>query len=147
MNNIAVKDLFEYTHEMNAQFIDLSEKCDVDRANELMDHVLNAMQIWLDRIHSKPMSIKPWHSRKNAEERRQDNTRLCHQFEEVLELNSRQIEYSNTRGQTFDNSLRDILYHVVNHSTHHRSQIGSIARAQGIDVPPSDFIFYKRKKA
>jgi uncharacterized damage-inducible protein DinB len=55
------------------------------------------------------------------------------------------IAYKNTRGESFENSVRDILFHINNHSTHHRAQIAARIREAGITPPTSDYIFYRRK--
>jgi uncharacterized damage-inducible protein DinB len=56
------------------------------------------------------------------------------------------VTYTNLKGQTFSNSIRDILFHVINHSTYHRGQIASELKQCGIDPIVSDFIFYSRKE-
>src|SRR5690606_21461687 len=57
---------------------------------------------------------------------------------------SAQLQYVNTKGIAFTNTVRDILFHIINHSTHHRAQVARALRQDGIAPPPSDYIFYKR---
>lgn len=54
------------------------------------------------------------------------------------------IHYTNTREQVFNNSIRDILFHIINHSTYHRGQIATEFRQNGLDPLVTDFIVYKR---
>lgn len=54
------------------------------------------------------------------------------------------IFYKNSKGNQFNNSIQQILFHVVNHFTHHRGQIISDLRQNGIDPIITDYIFYKR---
>jgi uncharacterized damage-inducible protein DinB len=54
------------------------------------------------------------------------------------------IHYQNSKGDKYQNTIRDILLHIINHSTHHRAQIAFILRQQGNPPPISDYIFYKR---
>ncbi|TNF76236.1 MAG: damage-inducible protein DinB, partial [Bacteroidetes bacterium] len=56
----------------------------------------------------------------------------------------RRIIYENTEGRSFSNTLQDILFHIVNHSTHHRGQITMDFRKNGMDPPLLDYILYKR---
>jgi uncharacterized damage-inducible protein DinB len=56
------------------------------------------------------------------------------------------IRYTNTKGQTFENSVRDILFHVANHTTHHRGQIVAAVRQVGGEPFASDFILFAREK-
>ena len=57
------------------------------------------------------------------------------------------ITYKTTEGVVHSNRLADLLTHVANHGTHHRSQIALLLREEGIAPPASDFIFYLRAKA
>ena len=54
------------------------------------------------------------------------------------------VHYTNTNGQAFDNSVRDILFNVINHSTYHRGQIAREFREYGPEPLVTDYIFYKR---
>ncbi|MGN6802128.1 MAG: DinB family protein [Ginsengibacter sp.] len=54
------------------------------------------------------------------------------------------IHYANTKGEAFNNSVRDILFHIINHSTYHRGQIAASFRVQGLEPLVSDYVFYKR---
>ena len=60
------------------------------------------------------------------------------------DLNS-PIHYRNTKGKEFSNSVDDILYHIINHSTYHRGQLMSELKSQGVMPISTDFIFFKRK--
>ena len=55
------------------------------------------------------------------------------------------ISYKNTQGEEFGNLIRDILFHIINHSTHHKGQIVSDFRQMGIPPLVTDYIFYKRQ--
>ena len=140
-------DLFEYTREMNDLFIDLAEACSSEKAGRLMNHIINAQQIWLDRMQSREMSLGPWFLRENTEALKDDNRRLFLEYSNLLNDFAEITGYSNTKGRSFQNRTSDILYHVVNHATHHRAQIAIMARGEGLEVPPSDYIFYKRKSS
>jgi uncharacterized damage-inducible protein DinB len=54
------------------------------------------------------------------------------------------IKYEDSEGKHFTRSLQDILFHIINHSTHHRGQILMDFRANGIEPPKQDYIYYKR---
>ncbi len=67
-----------------------------------------------------------------------------HSMEQVPDDLNKRVEYENSEGRTFANDVKDILFHVVNHSTHHRGQIMMDLRVSGIAPEPLDYIFYKR---
>jgi uncharacterized damage-inducible protein DinB len=54
------------------------------------------------------------------------------------------ITYKTFKGDGYTNTIQDILFHVSNHSTHHRGQIISDFRQSGIEPIVTDYIFYKR---
>lgn len=57
---------------------------------------------------------------------------------------AQQVEYTDTRGQPYATQLGDILLHVVNHATEHRSQMTPVLFALNVPTPPLDYIFFTR---
>ena len=54
--------------------------------------------------------------------------------------------FENIQLETEDYTPSEVVIHVVNHSTHHRGQIITMARALGVENPPrTDFIYYLKK--
>jgi uncharacterized damage-inducible protein DinB len=58
----------------------------------------------------------------------------------------RTVSYTNTRGETYTNTLAEIWGHVVNHATHHRGQCVARIRALGMVPVPTDLIVFLRNK-
>jgi uncharacterized damage-inducible protein DinB len=56
---------------------------------------------------------------------------------------SRVIDYSNTQGNDFSLPLVDILQHVVNHATEHRSQLTPILFHMGLPTKPLDYVYFR----
>lgn len=54
------------------------------------------------------------------------------------------IGYKTSKGDAFQNTVKDILFHIINHSTYHRGQIAANCKEYGIEPLMSDYIFYKR---
>ena len=50
--------------------------------------------------------------------------------------------YSNTRGETYTNNRRNILLHVINHSTDHRAQILAMMHSMGARTVEQDLIHF-----
>lgn len=146
--NTIFKELFEYSHHFNQAiaitFTSESEKTS-QKANVLYCHVLNAHQIWNNRI----MPIQPLHGvwdlypiEKRAEI---DAENYSHTLKILNQINLLdRISYANSKGQKFENSIQDILFHIINHSTYHRGQIATEFRNSGIEPINTDYIFYKR---
>ncbi len=142
------KELFEYSNHYNQKLIDLlssnSEKI-TDKSISLMNHIVNAHQIWNSRISGdEPFDvwiIHSFHDLKNIDILNYTKTLHIIDTKEFSEV----IKYTNSKGETFTNSVKDILFHVVNHSTYHRAQIATECKSAGIAPLVTDYIFLKRE--
>ncbi|UZT98552.1 damage-inducible protein DinB [Chryseobacterium fluminis] len=140
-------DLFEYTFHFNNEMIriisDNLPKAD-EKTVRLINHILNAQQIWNARILGEKTfevwQINPFDS---LEEINQQNFKNSIQIIENYDPDQRR-EYHNSKGTAFENSIFEMLFQAVNHSTYHRGQINSLLRQNGIEPVVTDYIFYKR---
>jgi uncharacterized damage-inducible protein DinB len=116
-----------------------------DRIHVLMAHILNAHLIWLERIKKSPNSIGPF-APQTLEVLLPLNDQNTVATVEVLKSKSLEdrIDYVNSQGQKFENSIHEILIHLFNHSTYHRGQINQLLVAEGHKAMVSDYIFYNR---
>jgi len=140
-------DLFEYTHHFNKQMIQyISEnRSAVDgKTISLINHTLNAQQIWNSRILGEKTfevwQISPF---ENLDEINDRNHAKSIEILNHYDLDKR-IEYQNSKGTTFENSIFEMLFHAINHSTYHRGQINSLLKQNGLTPILTDYIFYKR---
>lgn len=115
------------------------------KALRLLNHTLNAHEIWNTRIFQKTPAVGVWDIRP-FETLESVNTNNFWQTADILdgyEFNNI-VTYTNSRGETFANTVQDILFHIINHSTYHRGQIATDCKVHGITPLMSDYIFYKR---
>ena len=54
------------------------------------------------------------------------------------------ISYKNSKGESFESRIEDVLTHVVFHAAYHRGQIASDLRAAGAEPAYTDFIHAAR---
>lgn len=59
---------------------------------------------------------------------------------------ARPVAYVNSAGESFNNTVSDIVAQMVLHGVHHRGQIAASLRANGVDPPALDYIRYVRGK-
>lgn len=143
-----LQDLFMYHDEANRRYIHVLNETDFENedAERLFSHLLNAHHIWVSRIYGEGPKYGIWEIQKKDfyQTLHDQNQDLTFKILEELALDL-DIYYKNSRGESFNNSVRDILLHIVNHATYHRGQIARLLRADDVDPPNSDYIFYKRQ--
>jgi uncharacterized damage-inducible protein DinB len=142
-----LKELFDYNLHCNRELITLfknNESQVSENSLKLFSHILNAHQIINHRILGEELTCAVWEIRplENLEEINQNNHDKTLQLLKT-EDPERIIEYKTSKGFALSNSVRDMIFHVVNHSTYHRAQIASDVKQSGIVPLPTDFIFYK----
>jgi len=147
----SAKHLLHQLNDYNVQVnLDMIKHLELSAsANErialLMSHIVNAHQIWLERMSGESMSVKVFDVSAYdvlAEQVQKNYMRT----KEVIELRNldETIQYVNTKRQRFSNSISEMFLHLFNHSTYHRGQINQLLVQEGKAAMVSDFIVYKR---
>ncbi len=140
-------DLFDYTYHLNKKMIAvISENISgVDEKTiSLINHTLNAQQVWNSRILGEA-SFEVWQVNpfETLEDINHLNFKKSIAIIKDFDLDQR-IQYHNSKGMQFENTVFEILFQAVNHSTYHRGQINSLLKQHGIEPLLTDYIFYKR---
>lgn len=143
------KELFEYTFHFNEMVLDSLIKINEDipeKVLQLINHTINAQEIWNVRIEEKLSTTDVWAIRP---------MNILKEINKINYQNSlyiidnfdfeRKIKYTNSKGQSFENTIRDMLFHIINHSTYHRAQIATYCKLDNITPLVTDYIFYKRE--
>ena len=140
-------DIFRYHQHYNRQLLDqLIENSSVlpARTFPLYCHIINAHQIWNARITGdKEFGVHDVHSPEACKSINDQNHSSTLEIISKEDL-ERKINYRNSKGMEFTNSIHEILFHISNHSTHHKGQVISDLRQSGITPITTDYIFYKR---
>lgn len=140
--------LLEYSHHYNQKIADvvISNPDNIsEKALKLLSHILNAHQVWNNRIDATDKPFGVWDMHRTEDLKAIDKGNYEHSLRILDKYNlSETLHYSNTKGQAFENSIQDILFHVINHSTYHRAQIATELKQHHIEPPATDYIFFKR---
>lgn len=147
------RDLIQYNDWANMRVLITLEQSDFknERLLQLFSHLISAQIIWLNRIKDIPTSPFPlWEQYKLRELRTMTEESTTnwlnymdhHKFETFEEM----IFYKNSSEKKFENTIREVITHVVNHSTYHRAQIATLLKEEGIEPPVTDYIVYARQK-
>jgi len=142
------EELLDYNFEMNNRLIKVisenNEKLP-EKVMFLLSHIHNAHHIWNCRILKITSQIKPFDIHK-IEHIKNFNENNLKQTKEILDKYNLDevVEYITSTGEKYKNTIKDILFHIVNHSTYHRAQIATLFRSSGITPIPTDYIIFKR---
>ncbi len=122
-----------------------------ERAVAIWCHVQAARRTWLVRLGEKVdapadglFPIWPL-EQAHAEAAAMDRAWLDYMSRLDARELARTARYTSTEGKGYDTDVRDILTHVVNHSSYHRGQIASLIAATGTKPAITDFVFFRRR--
>ena len=118
-------------------------------AVRLLSHIISDQQIWLNRITGTPSNITPWDNY-TIDESIMKTVELTSKWINLLEGNGqtfldKRILYQNSKGETFTNSIKDIVTHVINHAAYHRAQIAQHVKSANGTPAVTDYIVYQRE--
>lgn len=115
----------------------------------LFSHILFSEIVWMARLQGIDSSKLPLWA--------EVDLKFCDQLVKKNEENiisylliakkedlEKTITYKNSKGNEFQNTIRDILTHVCLHGHYHRGQINSKLRSLGAEPVVLDFIHYIR---
>ncbi len=115
-------------------------------------HIAGAENIWLGRLQQENPTVFPYI---NFAGSKSDSLQLLTQSSRQLldfvrasdeAFFASTCSYKNMKGTVSEDSVEEILYHVVNHGTYHRGQIITMLRQHDIvDVIATDLIHYVRE--
>ncbi|MBX3376381.1 MAG: DUF664 domain-containing protein [Phycisphaeraceae bacterium] len=126
------------------------DRASSDRARGIFGHIQMARHEWLFRLGQIPK--RPWimFPDWSVEECAADAARLDGAWSAYLanlgdaDLDG-EVRYTSNEGKPFVSLRRDILTHVINHSTYHRGQIALLVKAAGGAPEATDFVLYSRQ--
>lgn len=118
---------------------------------DTLAHIMLAEWIWLERWLGRSPAFPPSDLADFASIRTRWQTIDADLNAFVQKLSvadlDRVVEYKNTKGNAFSNSMQQMLQHVVNHSTYHRGQITTMLRQLGATPLTTDLIAFYREQA
>jgi uncharacterized damage-inducible protein DinB len=117
----------------------------------LLAHVAATKHLWLARIRGEPAPMPVWPDldADGIAAALAESDARWHAYVALLgpvEL-SRVVPYVNSRAESWNNAVEDILDHVLLHGHYHRGQIASLVRAAGGAPAYTDFIHAIRTHA
>jgi uncharacterized damage-inducible protein DinB len=142
--------MFNYDYWANCEVVRaLRNAPESPEALRLLSHILAAEILWFARIKGQPSPLAVWPDCTLSEcegmllEIRADWQEYFSRLKPDKLDNI--LSYTNSKGESWESSLRDVLLHLINHGTHHRGQILALLRAMDIVPPPLDLIHALRQ--
>jgi uncharacterized damage-inducible protein DinB len=141
-------DKFEYNHHCNSRIIEQIEQSPpsyVERVQRLIGHTLNAQNVWNHRIIGEPPTQMVWDTFgiERLHFLNDENHELSLDILKSRGL-SENIQYIESKGDAYSNSVENILFHIINHSTYHRGQLVTTLKQNRVIPLSTDYILYER---
>lgn len=139
-----LEQLFEFDFKANQKWIDAIEEQDVTSfipIRRQMCHIINVHHLWVNRLHSSISISEDWDDLPfySWQKLNEENFRLTMEFIENESL-SKMIHYTTSEGEEKDKSASAILYHMLQHATHHRAVINSLLASNSYQPVELNFI-------
>jgi uncharacterized damage-inducible protein DinB len=147
-----LRSLFAYNEWANRKVIESLKEAPPhsSKAVRLLAHLLITEREYFLRLRGKDSTgYDFWQelSLEECEELTEENHRnFAALFAALTEENLESIAfYKNSRGMAYHNTYREMLTHVLHHSSYHRGQVAMAARADLIVPAYTDYIAYLRE--
>ena len=119
------------------------------RALQVMAHTVAAEALWLDRLRRAPPRLPVWPDLDADGCARHLEALRTEWHEHLGSLDERrlraEVEYTNSQGQRWRNTVDDVLMHVLLHAAQHRGQVALLLRQNGAEPAYTDFIHCVRQ--
>ncbi|TVQ00363.1 MAG: hypothetical protein EA359_15910 [Balneolaceae bacterium] len=112
-------------------------------------HIINAQKIWYSRVveYSADAGLDIW-TEYDVQDLKPKAKKAAQMWIDLVgdhDVNlDAIIEYNNSKGMEYRNSIWQICNHLIIHGQHHRAQIAIFLRNSNIEPPMIDFINYAR---
>jgi len=154
----AIRSLFGYNHWVNHRLFDLAEQLPPEQTRErfgasfdtihgTLTHMVGAEVIWFSRwcgVPPRPVRAEDFADVATIRARWVEQQRETEAF--LAELTPERLftplQWTARDGKTYELPLWQPMLQVVNHGTHHRSELADMLTRAGHPPPPTDLIVY-----
>jgi len=145
-----LRHLFAYNDWANRRLIVSLKSADSPRSLEILTHLLTTEREYYERLYGKDSTgfdFRPniWledYGAPPAGKHQAFETLLRKFDEDGLDIRAK---YRTSEGIPYENTFREMLTHVLHHSSIHRGNIMLRLREDGFEPPKIDYIIYLRE--
>jgi len=112
----------------------------------VVQHIYDVDLLWLSRcMEGKSLEQMIIHTPEDAQKAFHQLHTIINELVNSCDL-SQSINYQNSVGMTFTNTIDEVIRHLVNHGTYHRGNITAMLRQMGYSGVSTDYIYFLRQK-
>jgi uncharacterized damage-inducible protein DinB len=111
-------------------------------------HMVAVDRLWFERIKGSKEAVQEEKTMNTTEAVSEEMTKLYREMRTYLQTMDHNyvVSYSNSRKEMFQNTLTDLIQHLVNHGTYHRGNVTAMLHQQGHRSISTDYIYHVRKQ-
>ena len=145
-----LRELFRYNDWANRRVIVSLKEGDSERSRAILAHLLTTEAEYFARLHGKDSTGFDFWPELSIEECGDLARETAGKYEKLLRRFEEEgldigVRYRNSKGVKFENDFREMLTHVIIHSSTHRGNIILKLREEGFEPPKIDYIIYLRE--
>ncbi len=151
MNTIEhLRELFQYNDWANRRIITALKENYSEKCREIIAHLLITEQEYFERLYGKDSTGFDFWQNLTLEECGDMAREIAGRFEKLIRRFEEEgleikTKYKSSEGIEYENNFREILTHVLFHSSIHRGNIMLKMREEGFTPPKIDYIIYLRE--
>jgi uncharacterized damage-inducible protein DinB len=147
-------DTFNFNSSANLKVLEkIKELPDKTEAIRFLSHLINCQYKWMARLKQDPNVLQmswwePLYDLNEMADKWKDSLKLWTDYISSMtdEELSKEVEYTGNDGGRYISTTKDIALQLNYHSIHHRAQIQTIIRQQGLTPDFVDYISTKFRK-
>ena len=145
-----LRHLFEYDDWANRLTIEALDVAMSDKARRVLAHLLITQHEYFERLSGRDSTGFEFWPDLDLSQCRDLATRLAENFALLLQGSDESVleriaSYKTSEGVPHSNTFRELLTHVLFHSSIHRGNIVLAMREKGLEPPKIDYILYLRR--
>lgn len=145
-----LRRLFDYDDWANGRTFSALEISRSERSLSILAHILITKQEYFDRLGGKDSTGFDFWPGLDLAECKQLARTISDNYAQLLRDSDesgleRIAKYKTSEGIAFENTYRDLLTHVLLHSSIHRGNIVLKMLEEGLEPPKIDYILYLRE--
>jgi uncharacterized damage-inducible protein DinB len=147
-----LRHLLEYDEWANRRTLDALQSRTSELSRKILAHILITKQEYFERLSGKDSTGFNFWPDLSLDECEQLLRKTTDEYEQLLRdaddsLLEQVAAYKTSEGVPFENNYRDLVTHVLFHSSIHRGNIVLKMREEGFEPPKIDYILFLREEA